>query len=371
MIRLAFLAVIGLAGLLAFGAFYVAKGSEGQPTEITTGTPDGPSPAAEAPATPEVEKLFFLRGIDFDMGEITLVLFQDETDQDRLIIRDQMALRDAQDSAYVNTTTPTGEEAGALLLAMVAAPTEETIAQIFRDDVLIASVTCANTSCGIFADSPDIDYANLPEFVVPYQAISDEFDSYDDYLATIEAITTDANYMLLDQRPLVDFPLPRRAGHLIVELPNVISGDASFNPALHEALVETAIIPLLPDGAELVWVQITQQGPAILADKDNNQPVLVGGAPVAFPNTLFYTVRARIDGVTTLPTDVYSALTQATMRQSDIQTGFPDFVTSTLQTGCVDCYFLKVEGGYSSESRAFDWRNEAYYLNYYDLREAP
>lgn len=371
MIRLAFLGVLAVAGFLAFGAFYVAKGSEGQPTEITTGTQDGPSPAAQAPDTPEVEKLFFLRGIDFDAGEITLVLFQAASDQDRLIIRDQAALRSAQGSAYINTTTTTGEEAGALLLAMMGAAAEETVAQIFRDDVLIASVTCAISSCGRFASSPDIDYAGLLDFGVPYQTLNDDFDSYDAYLATIEAITTDPNYMLLDQRPQVDFPLPRRLGHLIVELPNVVTDDLSFDPALHEALVQAAITPLLPDEATLDWVQITNQGPAILADKDNNQPVLAGGVPIAFPNVRFFTVQARIDGVTTLPTDVYGALTQATLRQIDIDARFPDFVTSTLQTDCIDCYFLSVEGSLSDETRAFDWRNEAYYLNYYDLREAP
>lgn len=371
MIRIAFLAVLAFAGLLAFGAFYLAKGSEGQPTEITTGTPDGPSPAAQAPATPEVEKLYFLRGIDFDLGDITLVLFQPNAEQDRLIIRDQTALRGAQNTAYVNTTTPTGEEAASLLLSMMGAPSEETIAQIFRDDVLIATVTCANASCEHFSSSTDIDFAGLKNFGTPYQTINDEFDDYGEYLSTIEGITTDRNYMLLDQRPLVDFPLPQRPAHLIVELPTVITRDASFNPALHEALVQTAIVPLLPDGATLDWVQITEQGPAVLADKDNNQPVMFSGNSIVFPDIQFYSVRARINGVTTLPTDVYDALTQATSRQIDFSSEFADFVTTALSTDCVDCYFLSVEGGISATSRAFDWRSESYYLNYYDLREAP
>lgn len=375
MIRIAFLGVIAFAGLLAFGAFYLAKGSEGQPTEITTGTPDGPSPAEQAPATPEVEKLFFLRGIDFDIGDISLVLFQARTSGDasesRLIIRDQDALRAAKDSAYVNTTNQTGEEAGSLLLDMIAEPTKETIAQIFRDDVLIASVTCPNATCGHFADSPDIDYAGLRDFAVPHLSVNDEFDDYDDYLSTIEAITRDPDYMLLDLRPVVDFPLPRRAAHLIVELPSVATDDVSYNAALHEALVQTAITPLLPDGASLDWVQITDLGPAVLADRDNNQPVLAGGAPIQFPGVQFQTVRARINGVTTLPTDVYDALTSATLRQIDLDTAVPAYVESALQAECLDCFVLKVDGDITTQARAFDWRNEAYYLNYYDLREAP
>ncbi|MBU2992838.1 hypothetical protein Q4555_03465 [Octadecabacter sp. 1_MG-2023] len=371
MIKLAFTAVILLAGILTFSAFYLAKGSEGQPTEITTGTPDGPSPAAQAPDTPEVEKLFFLRGIDFEIGEITLVLFQAGPDHERLIIRDQDALLAAQDKAFVNTTTPDGEEAGSLLLNMMGAPSEETIAQIFRDDVLIAAVSCPSSSCGHFADSSDINYAGLTDISVPHQTINDEFSTYETYIATIEGIANDPNYMLLDQRPLVDFPLAQRPAHLIVELPNVITDDASFDPTLHEALVQTAIVPLLPDGADLDWVQITDQGPAVLADKDNNHPVMAGGVPIVFTDAQFYSVRARINGVTTLPTDVYNALTQASLRQVDIDAAFPDFVTSRLQTDCVDCYLLKVEGGYSDEAHAFDWRSEAYYLNYYDLREAP
>ena len=373
MIRMAFLGVILLACLLAFGAFYLAKGSEGQPTEITSGTPDGPSPAAEAPATPEVEKLFFLRGINFDMGEITLVLFQANAgeNESRLIIRDQAALLAAQDSAYVNTTTPTGEEAGSLLLDMIAEPTEETIAQIFRADVLIASVTCPNATCGHFADSPDINYAGLRNLAMPHLIVNDEFDSYDEYLATIEGITTDPNFMLLDLRPVVDFPLPRRAAHLIVDLPTVATDDVSFNPALHEALVQTAMTPLLPEGTSLDWVQVTDSGPAVLADKDNNQPVMAGGAPIEFPDVRFFTVRARINGVTTLPTEVYDALTAATLRQIDLDAAVPAYVARVLQTKCVDCFVLKVEGNITTQARAFDWRSEAYYLNHYDLREAP
>lgn len=371
MIRLAFLGVLALAGLLAFGAFYLAKGTEGEPVEITTGTPDGPSPASEAPATPEVEKLFFLRGIDFTLGEITLVLSQAGPDQGRVIIREQAALIAAKDRAYVNTTTTTGEAAGSLLLTIMGTTPEETIAQIFRDDVLIASVTCPNTSCGHFAESSDIDYAGLVSAATPHQVINDTFENYDDYLATIQAVTEDPDYMLLDLRPNVDFPLPRKPGHLIVELPTVATDDATFNPALHDALVQAAIEPLLPDGASLEWVRLTDLGPGILSDKDNNQPVLVNGAPVTFPGTQFFAVRARIDGITTLPADVYVALTAATKRQTDYGAAFPDFVRANLETTCVDCYLLKVEGELTTEARPFDWRNESYYLNYYDLREAP
>ncbi|WP_281984027.1 hypothetical protein [Thalassorhabdomicrobium marinisediminis] len=371
MIRLASLAVLAIAGLLAFGAFYLAKGTEGEPSLITTGTPDGPNPASEAPATPEVEKLFFLRGINFDEGEITLVLFPPDADTERLIIRDQDALRAAQDRAYVNTMTPDGEAAGSLLVSMMAETTDEVIAQIFRDDVLIASVTCPNGTCGHFGDSPDLNFAGLTDHAVPFQPVMDEFSDYDAYLETIEAIAQTPDFMLLDRRPLVDFPLPRRPSHLIVELPTVVTTDVAFNPALHEALVQTAITPLLPDGASLDWVRVTELPAAILADADNNQPVLVNGAPIPFTDARFFTVRARINGVTTLPADVYNALTEATRNQVDTDARFSEFVSATLGADCLDCYVLKIEGGRTDAARAFDWRSESYYLNYYDLREAP
>ena len=75
--------------------------------------------------------------------------------------------------------------------------------------------------------------------------------------------------------------------------------------------------------------------------------------------------------MTTLPTDVYDALTEATLRQIDLEAAVPAYVARALQTECLDCFVLKVEGGITLEARAFDWRSEAYYLNYYDLREAP
>lgn len=371
MIRLASLGVLVLAGALALAAFFLARGTEGEVSEITSGTASGPRPAAEAPATPEVERLYFLRGIDFDQGAITLVLYPSGNPSDRLVIRDQDALRAARDRAYVNTTTTTGEVAGSLLLAMMGAPPEETIAQIFRDDVLVASVTCASTSCGPFSDSPDVDYAGLADVAVAHEVVTQEFSSYDSYLAAIESMTTDPNFMLLDQRPVVDFPLPRRPGHLIVELPTVITDDPGFNPALHEALVQTAIEPLVPEGATLDWVRVTNLGPGVVADADNMQPMLAGGAPVPVPGVSFYSVRVRITGTTTLPNDVYEALTAATVRQIDIDTVFADFVSSSLQTDCDDCLVLHVDGDIAREARAFDWRREAYYLSYYDLRPAP
>lgn len=370
MIRLAFVAVLALAGLLAIGAFFLVRGTEGDVPQITITAPDVPTP--QAPATPQMDKLYYLRDIAFDQGEVTVVLFGAGPDDGKVIVRDQAALLAAKDDVYVNAETTGGQAAGSFVLALMGASPSETLVQIYRDDALIGAVNCTNTACGSFADNPDINHGDLRDHALPYRLINDTFDDHPTYLDTITAVAEDPDFMLLDRRPREGFPAPARTPYVVVELPTVIEpADIVFNTTAHETRVRDAITAMLPDGATLVSINITDMGRAVLADKDNNQPVTAGGQPIPFTGAQFFTVRARIDGVIGLSTENYDTLTQATMRDFDMDDLFAAFVTERLQTSCVDCYFLKVDGDFTGTARTYDWRGETYSLDYYDLREAP
>lgn len=365
MIRIAFLGVLAIAGLLAFGAFFLARGT--QAVVVEQAETAAPPTAA---ATPEVDRLFFLGGIDFDQGDITLMLFG--TGDGPVIVRDQTVLRAAADKAYVNTKTTNGQAAGSFALALLGAPPTETFAQIYRNDRLIASVSCTNTACGSFADRPDINYAGLLDHAVPFTRIRDEFNDYDAYLATIADVDATTDFEMLDMRPSEDFPAARRATYMILALPSVVvPAQDPLDLAAHEARVRDALAPHLSDGMTVDWVRIGPAVNAALADMDNNQVVPVNGQSVPFPDANFHTVRARINGTLSLPTSAYDAITGATLRQFDVDAGFAEFVTGTLPTTCVDCYFLKVDGEFDTQTRLHDWRSEFYMLDYYDLRDAP
>jgi hypothetical protein len=126
MIRLAFLGVLLLGGLIALGGFFLVRGSE---TMLT----DAPQQEQTAPIQPdpvvaEAEKLYFLQGIDLDQGTIALVLFN--LGPDPLFVRDIDVIKAAQDSAYVTMTGTDGQTLGRFTLANATAPTEDNIVQI-------------------------------------------------------------------------------------------------------------------------------------------------------------------------------------------------------------------------------------------------
>ncbi|MCF2870121.1 hypothetical protein L0664_03495 [Octadecabacter sp. G9-8] len=362
MIRLAFLGVALLAGLLAFGAFFLARGSEGGAVDVKQAAPAPQTP--EAAPEPTIEKLYFLRDIDLGAGDIALVLYQSGANGKALIIRDAAALAAAKDTAHVT--------AAGFAIAPNRAPTPETYAEtyaeIYRDDVLVASVQCSSP-CGPTSNTDD---AGLTALGMPLVRIDDQFDSYGDYLTTIDAVATDPNYMLLNARPDGTFPQPQRPATLTVRLPTVISAtDDAFNLETHTAKVRDALTPLLPDGARLDRVQIENQGFAVLGDKDNNSPVVLNDAEIPFLEARFFSVLAHVTGTTTLPASAYDTLSNATLDQHNTETDFAAFVTGALDTTCVDCYFLKIEGDFTDTAYAQDWRAESYSLSYYDLREAP
>ena len=369
MIRFAFVGVLALGCLIAVTAFLLARGSESDVAQIRV-APDqttAPTPVA----TPEVDRLYYLREIDFDQGEITVVLFP-SGDGNRVIVRDQDILRAAAPEVYVNTSTSTGQAAGSFALAMLGAPPTETVVEIYRNDLLIASVSCTNTACGSFASERDANHANLLDHGVPFDIVRDAFDDHEIYLNSILAITEHDDFMFLGLRPQSDFPSERRVPSLTLALPSVVQETGQpFDPIAHRDRVRAAIEPILPEEATLERVVITPLGQAVVGDADNGQPVTAGGAPIPFPFASFHSVKAQISGISALPSDVIDGLTDATRTAFNVDPQFERFVNERLQSTCVDCFFLKVDGDYYEEARLFDWRSEYYSLDYFDLRDAP
>ncbi len=372
MIRIASFLVFFIGAAFAFGAFYLARGSESDVPQIAQTPVAATAPAPEVPETPEAEKLYYLREIDFDQGDITVIYNGVGPDGSSVIVRDQAALRAAKDQVYVNTETTAGQLAGSIALSLAGANPEETVLQVFRRDSLIASVSCTNTACGSFADTPDVEHAGLLDNATPYQLVNDTFDDHGLYLETILAISENPNFMLLNQRPRNDFPANAITPKLTISLPTaVIQSAESFDRATFEANIRDAVNAQLPEGASIRVVDMQRLHPAYLADKDNGQFVTAGGQPIAFPDARFLPISVEISGIDTLSDAAYDAITAATLMEFDVDAQFEDFVTSRLQTTCVDCYFLKVDGPFYRSTRPTAQTSERYDLNYYDLREAP
>ncbi len=368
MIRLAFLLVVLLGGLIAFGAFYLVRGSEADLVEIAQPTFDNPTP--DLPPTPIVEKLFFLRGIDLEDGEITLVLFN--VDEDTLIVRDEVALKAAQETAYVNTTTTSGAEAGSILLSIMGVPPEETVAQIYRDDKIIATVSCPTTACGSFAESPDINYAGLLDVAKPIQRVSDEFDNHANYTATIAAIDADPDFMLLHARPSERFPAPPSTASMEINFPTAVAPASSdFDKSAHEILVTIALSSALPEGASVTEITINDLGTGVVADNDSLSPVLANGAPIPYPNMRFYSVSAKVTGASMLSADALDNLSRQTLSQHDYASDFSQFARERLQSDCDDCFAVLPSSEFRDTARVVSSNPEAYYLDYFDLRDTP
>lgn len=302
MIRLASISVFLIGALVAFGAFYVARGGSDSAQPVSDLQVAEESVAADAPAAPQegdgtdesaspentgatFGKLHYLNAIDFDKGEITLVLHQGTGAP--LIIRDQTALRAAQSTAYLSY--PEGQETWGLTDVAGGA----NVIEVFRGDRFIAAITCLAPPC----DTPQGDHAGLTDVATPYQLVEDQFSDHAAYLETIAAIETDPNFMLLDQRDPAGFPAPAIMPSLTIALPTaVLSAQAAFDPAAHEALLSAAITPHLPEGAEVSDIQMTALFPAFVADKDNGEFVTAAGQPIAFPAARFLPVSVEITG---------------------------------------------------------------------------
>jgi hypothetical protein len=375
MIRLAFLGVILLGGLIAFAGFYLVRGSETTLLDVPQLAQPDPTPTPPVvPIVAEAERLYFLQGVDLDQGSIALVLFN--LGSDPLIVRDIDVIKAAQDGAFVNMMGPDGQPTGQFIPATIAAPPEGApqvlIAQIYRDDGLIGTVSCVISACGSFADTPDINYAGLRATAAPIQRIADRFDSHADYLSTIDAIAADPFFMLLHARPQTDFPQPRNAASMQIQLPTVIAPtSAPLDAIAHEILVSSALRSVLPDGASLRDVTITDLGHGVVGDGDSRTPVLAGGAPIPYPDVRYYSATAWVDGAADLDQGALDTLTNQTLDQYDFETDFAIFARERLQSDCADCFWILVDGGSDDDARVIQSQPETYDLEYFDLRDTP
>lgn len=370
MIRTAFVLVLALGALLSLGLFWVVRGTEPDVTQITatTGAQTQPTP----PVTPQVDQLHYLRDVDFDQGDITVMFHRAGPARGDLIVRDQEALRTSAQDVYINTNATTGQTAGSVFLTLMGAPPSETVIEVYRRDSLIAAVRCTNTACGSFANNIDVHNAGLLELAVPHTRVDDSFDDYETYLETILAISEDPNFMMLDRRPTSDFPAERIRPFVTLGLPTVVVPDGTaFDRAAHEDRIRTALAPVLDPQIEVRSIRVEPLPPAVIADKDNNQPVTAGGVPIQFPHAQFYDVRVGLSGTHSFAPTLMDHLKDATLLDFDVDSLFAEFVTARLQTTCVDCYFLKIDGPFRRSVTELSSRRERYYLSYYDLREAP
>jgi len=368
MIRMAFIFVLLLGGMIALGGFFLVRGSEillvDAPQQEQT------APTQPAPIVTEAEKLYFLQGIDLDQGDVALVLFN--LGPAPLIVRDIDVIKVAQDSAYVTMTGTEGQTLGQFTPATETAPNEDNIAQIYRDDRLVGTASCATSACGSFADTPDINYADLRTASAPIQRIEDRFDTHADYLSTIDAIAADRDFMLLHARPQTNFPQPRDTASMQISFPTVIAPtSAPLDAVAHELLVSFALTSVLPDGASLRDVTITDLGNGVVGDGDSRTPVLAGGAPISYPDVRYYSVTAWVDGVADLDQSALNTLTNQTLDQFDFAADFAIFALERLQSNCADCFWILIEGGSSPRARVIQSQPESYALEYFDLRDTP
>ena len=368
MIRLAFLLVTLLGGLIAFGAFYLVRGDGSTPMPTETPQAETPAIELEPEAEVELERIFFLQGIDLNSGVIALVLTDALTGQGDVVVTDQTAISAAQTSAYVTVST---EEGGTVELMISGAPPQPAFANIYRNDALIATLTCTTTLCGGFAPQ-NVNLGDLIDVAQPLAKAQSYFQAYDEYLVSFEAINATTDYMFLDQRPDGPFPLEKQIARMELALPTLVTrADATFDPNVASALARTIVEPVLPEGAQISGVVFTTAGEGLVADGDSGTPVLAGGAPIPFPYVKFTSVTVHIEGTATLSETALDGLTDQPLQRTDYQDEFATFVTDRLQSNCADCFTVKMNGDFYDEATIITSEPESYHLDYYDLREAP
>ena len=368
MIRLAFIGVLFFGGLIAFGGFHLVRGSD----EILTIAPK--QEALNAPHTSsivvEVENLYFLQDIDLDQGDIALVLFN--IGPDPLFVRDIDVIKAAQDNAYVSVNTPDGQILGKFTPAAIETSPKDIFAQIYRNDALLGTLSCDTSTCGDFSDTPYINYGGLRSAANPIQKIEDNFDIYANYLSTIKAVAADPEFMHLHARPLNNFPEPGTAASMQLRFPTVITPASNpLDEIAHELLVSFALSAVLPNGASLRDVTITNLGNGIVGDSDSRNPVLADGAQISYPDVLYYSVTAWIDGTASFEQKILDLLTDQTLDQYDFTTDFALFARDRLQSSCADCFWILIDGGSRDDTHVIQSRAELYNLEYFDLRDTP
>jgi len=368
MIRLAFIGVLFFGGLIAFGGFHLVRGSD--ETLIVVPQQEPHSTPHPSSAAAEVKNLYFLQNIDLNQSDIALVLFN--LGPDPLFVRDIDVIKAAQNSAYVSINAPDGQLLGKFSSPAVTTSTEDIVAQIYRNDELLGTISCDSSACGDYSDSIYVQYGGLLTAATPIQRIEDHFDIYSNYLSTIYAVAADPEFMLLHARPPTDFPELRTAASMQVGFPRVIAPTSDpLDEIAHELLVSFALSAVLPDGASLRDVTITNLGNGIVGDSDSRTPVLARGSQISYPDVLYYSVTAWIDGAASFDQSILDLLTNQTLDQYDFTTDFAVFARDQLQSSCVDCFWILMEGGSRNNTHMIQSQAELYNLEYFDLRDTP
>lgn len=373
MIRLAFLAVLAIGGLIAFGAFFLARGAGGNDVPVAQTVSEQDTPVVTtAPEAPDQTPLYFLTDVDLTQGTITVVLRDAVTDQGDLVVTDRDAIIAAQDTAFFNTTPSGGEVAGMVLMAMMGVPPETSVVQIYRDDALIAAVDCTSTTCGDMSTPPDMDLGPLLAASKPLVRAQSFADNYDDYLADLAAINGSPDYMFLDLQGDNATPQDRQTAKIELYLPTLVTpAGASVDPSITSALVRSVLEPSLPDGATVSGVTFEGTGKGLVADMDSGTPILAGGAQIPFPDVEFTNLRISIDGTAALSETVLQSLADQMPTPTDYSDSFAAFVRDRLQNPCGDCFRVKVNGDHYTQTTVTLSEPEAYRLDYYDLRDPP
>ena len=368
MIRLAFILVTLLGGLIAFGAFYLVRGDGSTQAAVEITQPEAPREEAATVAEVASEKIFFLQGIALETGDVSLVLYDQLTGQGDLVVTDQEALAAAKATAFVTASTDDG---GTVELITAGAPPQYAFAKIYSDDSWIATLTCTTSQCGNFAPH-NVDLSSLIDAAQPLATAQSYFDTYDEYLASFDAINATTEYMFLGTRPDGPFPIEQQVARMELALPTIISpADMTFDPDVTSAIARTIVEPLLPDGAQISEIVFTNAGEGFAADRDSGTPVLAGGAPIIFPVVKFTGVTVAVEGTASLNAAALNSLSEQPLQRADYQDAFDEFVSQRLLSSCADCFTLKMNGDYYDEATIIASESENYHLDYYDLREAP
>ncbi|AKS45573.1 hypothetical protein SAMN05444287_0669 [Octadecabacter temperatus] len=376
MIRLAFLLVTLVGGLIAFGAFYLVRGSGTQTTGTTAAVAEQPIEAPTPAPEPEPDtsaRLYFLADQYLDTGEIALVLDRAGPNGTSVVITDPAAIKNAQDLAFVNTETTGGEVAGAIVLGAMGVPLEQRIAALFRDDELVLEVTCGSTTCGDFASAEDADFAGLLDAAEPLVPIEEYYDTYATYLEALAFIANEPDYALLGLKANRDqaHPVPQAIPEAIVTLPTIHQSTSQpLDTETHAALLSALVQGALPEGVTISSINIEDHGAAILVDADNGLPATRAGAEIPFPDVLFYTPHINLTGASSLPDDLLETLTSETLSRVEWDDASKAFIQD-LGLTCTDCYNFQIKGDVYDEATVIHSVPERYDLTFYDLRDAP
>lgn len=361
MIRLAFVAVLAVAGLLAFMGFSLVRNTGDAPQAEGAQTPPPADEVLAEEAAPLPTQAPFLQDIDLASGMLALVLYRAGPDATDLVIIDQAALQAAQGMATLTTDAGTSDQA--------ATPRDQRIAALYRDDTLVTVFTCPATGCPSLADPDSANLAGLLDAAQPLPLLEDIYDDYTQYLDALAFIAADPNFALLDRAAA--HPLPQQTPTATLILPTISrSADNLLDLDTHAALLKALLADSLPQGVSVQTLTITPMGNPIVVDADNGRPATRGGAEFPYTPAVLYHVEVQIAGAADLDADTLAAMTDQTRMQIDWQENGAEYIAS-LGLECTDCFEVRAKGETYDSATVTDITPETYSLIYYDLREAP